>query len=383
MKRDTTYVWGVAADSAGLIHYRSDRVEELAGGGVAISTRNSYDHEPASSYAAVHPAPMPLRWRHGEEIGRVVALRRQHGRLYVLAETDITPDELQALAGNGRLKWSTSTAAGRSADPLRVTEVSLTPEPATVGLPAVSWYKLDVTKSNPPMWVREELDRASKAEHRSRRELRVHEVGESPIELEHRDSTPPIEMRAAIVEDVNFPERIIEVLAAPYGQEAIVEYRGQLWRETIDRGAFDGVEKRPNRVKVFRNHEDGPHRRGTGVSGLIGRVVSFSPERDEGLVAEAKIAKTPLGDETLTLAGEGVLGVSIGFGVKGSDQVLNQPPGTRRIRRAYVDHLAFPDNGAYEGAGVLAVRSRGQDAGDVSPVETPRLDEVVAWLESR
>jgi phage head maturation protease len=200
---------------------------------------------------------------------------------------------------------------------------------------------------------------------------------------ENRADRAPIESRAATVEDVSFPERMIQVLAIPYDQEAIIEYRGQLWRETIERGAFDGIEKRPNRVKVFRDHEDGPHLRGTGRSGLIGKVVSFSPEPPEGLIARARIAKTPLGDETLTLAQEGVLGVSAAFGVRGSDQVLNRTDGTRRIRRAFIDHLAFPDNGAYEGAEVIDVRSRRRQVEDLPKLETPYLDEVVAWMESR
>lgn len=194
----------------------------------------------------------------------------------------------------------------------------------------------------------------------------------------------PIESRAATVEDVNFPDRIIEVLAAPYEQEAIVEYRGEVWRESFDRGAFDGVEKRPNRIKAYRDHVAGAHQRGTSTSGLIGRVVSFSPEREEGLMGSVKIAKTPLGDETLTLAGEGILGVSVGFGVRGSDQVFNRVERTRRIRRAFVDHLAFPDNGAYEGAQIIDVRSGAvRTAEDLPPLDTPRVDEVVAWLEAR
>jgi phage head maturation protease len=193
----------------------------------------------------------------------------------------------------------------------------------------------------------------------------------------------PIEMRAATVGDVNFPERLIDVLAVPYEQEALIEYRGQLWRETVERGAFDGVEKRPNRVKVYRDHEAGAHARGTSTSGLIGKVMSFSPEHHDGLAARARIAKTSLGDETLTLADEGVLGVSIGFGVRGSDQVLNRAEGTRRIRRAFVDHLAFPDNGAYEGAQIIDVRSERRPAADMPPLNTPNLDEVVAWMESR
>jgi phage head maturation protease len=193
----------------------------------------------------------------------------------------------------------------------------------------------------------------------------------------------PIEMRAATVGDVNFPERLIDVLAVPYEQEALVEYRGQIWRETIERGAFDGVEKRPNRVKVYRDHEPGAHRQGTNTRGLIGKVMTFSPEHQDGLAARARIAKTELGDETLTLAGEGVLGVSIGFGVRGSDQVLNRAEGTRRIRRAFVDHLAFPDNGAYEGAQIIDVRSERRQAADMPPLDTPNIDEVVAWMRSR
>lgn len=193
----------------------------------------------------------------------------------------------------------------------------------------------------------------------------------------------PVESRSATVEDVNFPQRTIEVLAAPYDQEAVVEYRGEIWRETIERGAFDGVEKRPNRIKAFRDHAPGAHMQGTNRQGLIGRVTSFSPEREEGLVGKVRIAKTPLGDETLTLAGEGILGVSLGFAVRGRDQVFNRSQGTRRIRRAFVDHLAFPDNGAYEGAQVIDVRSERPKVKDLPKLLTPRLDEVVAWMESR
>lgn len=169
----------------------------------------------------------------------------------------------------------------------------------------------------------------------------------------------------------------------PYEQEAVIEYRNELWRETFERGSFDGIETRPNRVKAYRDHRAGENAKGTGTSGLVGRVVSFDPKASEGLISETKIAKTSLGDDTLALAKEKVLGVSLGFGVRGSDQVLNRAEGTRRIRRAFVDHLAFPDNGAYEGAQVLEVRSDRPAATDMPPLVTPRLDEVVAWMEAR
>jgi phage head maturation protease len=197
------------------------------------------------------------------------------------------------------------------------------------------------------------------------------------------ENRAPIESRAAVVDSVDFPQRIIEVLAVPYEEEAIVEYRGELWRESFERGAFDGIEKRPNRVKAFRDHVSGQHMRGTSTSGLVGRVVAFAPDRQEGLLGHVKIARTPLGDETLALADEGVLGVSVGFGVRGSDQVLNRAEQIRRIRRAYVDHLAFPDNGAYEGAQVIDVRGRRPQAEDLPVLETPKLDEIVAWMEAR
>lgn len=197
------------------------------------------------------------------------------------------------------------------------------------------------------------------------------------------ENRAPVEARAAVVGEVNFPERTIEVLAVPYDQEALVEYRGELWNESFAPGSFDGVEKRPNRVKAFRDHEAGAHFQGTQRSGLIGRVVSFHPERSEGLGAEVKIARTPLGDETLTLAEEGILGVSVGFGVRGRDQVLDRANRRRRITRAFVDHLAFPDDGAYEGAQVIGVRAALPSAADLPRLDTPNLDEVVAWMQAR
>jgi hypothetical protein len=200
---------------------------------------------------------------------------------------------------------------------------------------------------------------------------------------ENRKERAPIEARAATVADVDVEERVITVLAMPYEQEAVVEYRNELWRETFERGSFDGIETRPNRVKAYRDHVAGENARGTGTSGLVGRVVSFDPKASEGLISETKIAKTVLGDDTLALAKEKVLGVSLGFGVRGSDQVLNRAAGTRRIRRAFVDHIAFPDNGAYEGAQVLEVRSDRPVAADMPPLVTPFLDEVIAWQEAR
>lgn len=203
---------------------------------------------------------------------------------------------------------------------------------------------------------------------------------------ENRADEPraPVENRSATMTEVNFPQRTIEVLAMPYDQEAVVEYRGELWKETFAPGAFSGVEKRPNRVKAFRDHEAGAHLTGTARSGLVGKVVRFMPEHPEGLLSSVKIAKTPLGDETLALADEGILGVSLGFAAKGRDQVFDRYARTRRVNRAYVDHLAFPDEGAYAGAQVIDVRrAPAKLEAPTSPIETPRLDEILTWMQSR
>lgn len=183
--------------------------------------------------------------------------------------------------------------------------------------------------------------------------------------VEHRDAT---------VGAVNFAQRIIEMVAVPYEEEAVVEYRGEFWKESFDRGSFDGLEKRPNRVKAFREHDPAK---------LVGKALAFHPSRDEGLVAEVRVANTSLGDETLSLASEDMLDVSVGFAARPSDQVLDRQSRTRRIRKAFLDHLAFVAQPAYAGAHVVAVRSSEAVADQAEPLITPNVDEVLGWLSVR
>lgn len=184
----------------------------------------------------------------------------------------------------------------------------------------------------------------------------------------------PIEFRSADVVGVNFAKRVIEVIAVPYDQEAPVQYRGEVWDESFAPGSFDGVEKRPNRVRANRDHD---------VTRTFGKAVAFWPSRSEGLVAEIRVSQTLLGDETLALADDEVLAASVGFGVRGSDQVLNKPK--RRIIRAFLDHLAFTPSPAYEGATVLAVRNGGErvDAATLPPLVTPNLDQWAEYVAAR
>jgi HK97 family phage prohead protease len=181
----------------------------------------------------------------------------------------------------------------------------------------------------------------------------------------------PIEFRSADISAVNFPERLVTVVAVPYEQEALIEYRGEMWQESFLRGAFDG---RANRVRVNREHDE---------SKTFGKVVTFHPSRQEGLVAEIRVAKTSDGDDILELANEDMLGASAAFGVRPSDQELDRP--FRRIKKAFIRHLSFVEVPAYEGAGVLSVRGQGSvaRAADLPPLVTPNLDEVLAWLKSR
>ena len=157
-----------------------------------------------------------------------------------------------------------------------------------------------------------------------------------------------MEFRSSAVAGVNFAQRIVEVIAVPYEETALVEYRSEWWNESFARGAFDGIEKRPNRVRANIDHDN--HR-------LIGKVITFHPSRQEGLVAEVRISQTLLGDETLALASDGVLAASVGFAARARDQVFDRASKARRIMKAFVDHLALTATPVYAGADILSVRS--------------------------
>jgi hypothetical protein len=178
----------------------------------------------------------------------------------------------------------------------------------------------------------------------------------------------PILHRSSSVTGVNFAQRIIEFVAAPYEEEAFVMWRGEPWRELFERGAWDGIEDRPNRVKVNREHEK---------TRTIGKIVNFWPSRSEGLVGAARIAQTPLGDETLALADDECLGASVAYVAHPGDVELNKRsrPGLRRVKRAFMDHLSFVSDPTWDSAAVLSVRA--------AALETPALDELREWLDSR
>lgn len=196
--------------------------------------------------------------------------------------------------------------------------------------------------------------------------------------VNERSAHIPLETRDASIADINFAQRLVDIVAVPYEEtsQVPVMYRGELWEEIVERGAFEGIESRQDRISANRNHDR---------NRTVGKVTQFWPSRLEGLVGRVKIGKTNLGDETLSLAEEDMLSGSVGFGVRGRDQIFDRHAMTRRIKRAFIDHLAFVEKPAYSGAHVLSVRGDAESisAADLPPLgATPVVDEYVAFLAS-
>lgn len=198
-----------------------------------------------------------------------------------------------------------------------------------------------------------------------------------------QDRKAPVEIRTAAVANIDAEERIVTMIAIPYEQETSVPFRGETWNEVVQRGAFAGIENSTHTYRVNRDHDK---RR------LVGKIVRYYPEREEGLVVDAYISKTELGDETLQLAKDGILGASVGMAIRSTDQVLDRSAGTRtrRIKRAFLDHLALVPDPAYQGAEVLAVRHEDTlvDEGEPSGILTPRMNEfsedpLLSWMFNR
>lgn len=189
----------------------------------------------------------------------------------------------------------------------------------------------------------------------------------------------PIEYRAAMpieAGSVDFTERTIDMVAVPYDQETkrpVLGPDGRLRPEVVERGAFDGIGtyRRDDGtfdldITVNRDHN---HER------AVGRIVDYQLGDPTGLPVLVKVSPTPLGDETLQLAHDGVLKGSVAYLARRSDQYVRN--GVRRIRRGFLDHLGLLPNPAWAEAKVLAVRSAGSD----STVELRELDpdDETAW----
>lgn len=137
---------------------------------------------------------------------------------------------------------------------------------------------------------------------------------------------------------VDLAQRVVTLVVVPFDEPAWVEEGGELFRETFARGAFDEtVDLKPSGVRVNRDHDR---------TRTVGKVIAFRPNDFRGLVADIQIAKTALGDETLALAAEGCLSASIGAAVRRGDVLVDRSARTRRVTRAYVDHVALVESPA-------------------------------------
>jgi phage head maturation protease len=196
-----------------------------------------------------------------------------------------------------------------------------------------------------------------------------------------------IEFRSSQLADVNYPKRLIELVVMPYESEAEeAEVRGRAVTEIVSRGAFNGVEKRTSQVKVNRGHQ---------LDRVVGRAVALHPSRVEGLVAELRISRTDLGEETLILAEDGLLDASAGFALMRKhgrtgpvipDAEVWENRNRRRLNHLFLDHIAMVPDPAYQDARVLTVRAHHNAPEPPETVEGKpnfdrlRLDELRAQM---
>jgi HK97 family phage prohead protease len=147
----------------------------------------------------------------------------------------------------------------------------------------------------------------------------------------------------------------------------LVEYpvnSGKMMREVFEPGAFSEIDPGTSHITVNRDHK---------YERTVGKVVELRHDDPRGAIALTKISNTPLGDETLRLADDGILRASVGAATNRSGfEILN---GLRRIFRvALLDHIAMLPNPAYAGATVLGVRSEALS----EDVAMPNLESVLS-----
>ena len=166
-------------------------------------------------------------------------------------------------------------------------------------------------------------------------------------------------------QDVRFAQREIDVLAVPYNRPLPAwDPRHGRYLEAHAPGSFDGIERRANRVKVLRNHD---------LERPVGRAKAFNTREASGLLATLSVSKTAAGDETLALAEDGVLEVSIGFAAMPDGEQWNQDRSEVLRTRSFLGEISFVTFGQFRDAmtgddglladgggataGVLAVRN--------------------------
>lgn len=155
----------------------------------------------------------------------------------------------------------------------------------------------------------------------------------------YRSFTPQIELRST------GEGRTLHGIAVPYGQAQRIDER---LTEQFRHGAFAKAVAAAHRVPLAREHMSHGGK-------LIGRLTELR-EDAAGLYFEARVSRTPLGDETLALLeDEALREVSIGFRPRQDARLAD---GTIERVKADLRELAVVMEGAYgELATVGGVRS--------------------------
>jgi len=168
---------------------------------------------------------------------------------------------------------------------------------------------------------------------------------------------------------VDYPKRTIELVVMPYDTETLVDQPyGRMVVESVAAGAFNGIQRRVDRIRVNRDHD---------LQRTVGRTMALHPSRDEGLVAEIRIARTPLGDETLSLADDGCLDASAAVRPLDNGMEWTRDRSRVRLTKLWLEHIAMTPDPAYETANVLAVRNRIETP---APAARPNLDRIRAEI---
>lgn len=195
-------------------------------------------------------------------------------------------------------------------------------------------------------------------------------------------------MHRAMAVESKVRGREIDVRAIPYNTPTTVFDPGVgVYREQIHPDAFLSEKRRPNQVKLLRDHDS---------QRLIGSCVKVNPRAADALHATAKVnVNTELGRDSLALASEGDLHVSIGFVADPAFDVWDDRHELVTRHSCTLWEISLVPFPAYDGADVLAVRWGAPlvEHVDVSAVDvdpsagsasaTPHLDEIRAWLAAR
>jgi len=312
---------------------------------------------------------IPVDREHDHQwVGQVVHLERHAGRLWCVVEVDAEPfvsvrvgDEIVRVSAPHY--WSAERVSTPDDRDVILRSMALTTSPARIAAQPLLWFDGGLDDRGSWLLDKRRLDghlgglvtRAAETRHRSG-PLIVHDDqplhpgarADRPLAsgLMLRDDQPGgLWHRMAERVDVHPSHRLIELVVLPYEVAAPVLWQGKMVEEVIARGAFDGIERDAARVRVNRDHK---------LERTVGRAIALHPRRREGLVAEVKIARTPLGDETLTLAAEGILDASAGFRPNPGGQQW-QGRDRYRVTSAYLGHIALTPDPAYVDARVLAV----------------------------